>query len=84
MNKSKIQVEGSNKKPLKMNSYKTEKDYHNKFQIIRPNCSANRENRLVKLMSYKFVVQKNVEFKYKAIYNYIHLKKFSLIKMKDN
>ena len=31
MNKSKIQVEGSNKKPLKMNSYKTEKDYHNKF-----------------------------------------------------
>ena len=35
-------------------------------------------------MSYKFVVQKNVEFKYKAIYNYIHLKKFSLIKMKDN
>lgn len=28
MNKSRIQVEGSNKKPLKMNSYKTEKDYH--------------------------------------------------------
>lgn len=85
MNKSRIQVEGSNKKPLKMNSYKTEKDYHNKFQIIQHNCSANnRENRLVKLMSYKFVVQKNVEFKYKAIYNYIHLKNSSLIKMKDH